>query len=801
MVNRFTPKAQAALTTAKRYAEKMGHSYIGSEHLILGILGCDCVGKKLLEDKKITHKEVYARLEEIAGIGNESPSYIRELTPKCKRVIEISSIMAKKFDSRFIGTEHLLLAICEEGESVGGRILTSLGVSLHSLKAELLAHLDIATKDYKDERDAFSSCPTLSSYGKSLNELSKQGKHDPLIGREKELERIIQVLCRRTKNNPCLIGEPGVGKTAIVEGLAQRINENRVPPELCNKTIVALDLSSMIAGAKYRGEFEERMKNALNELKNNPSIILFIDELHTIIGAGAAEGAIDAASILKPALARGQLQLIGATTLDEYRIHIEKDAALERRFQTITVREPSEEETIKILVGLTKSYESFHNVIIPREIIDYTVKLSQRFITDRFLPDKAIDVLDEACSYVKMKNSTSSNSLEMQLKAITKSKENAILKENFRLARELSAQEQELKQELEKKHSLDTKVQMRLCKKDINRVISLWSSVPTAEPRIDESKRIAQLENELSSLVIGQDKAVKAVAAAIKRGRAGLKSHSRPIGSFLFLGPTGVGKTELSRAIAKTVFSSEGSLIRLDMSEYMEKHAVSRLIGSPPGYVGYEEGGILTKAIRKSPYSVVLFDEIEKAHPDIYNILLQILDDGSLTDGHGRNVSFKNAVIILTSNIGAKGITNPTRLGFSDTESDKEQKQIINEHITSELKKEFNPELLNRLDEIIVFNRLSCADTERIAALMLNEVRELCGELGIVLDFDREVSLCVAKNGFSHEYGARPLKRSIVTMIENPLSDKILSGEIKKGDRVSVFCENDKIIFKTYSLI
>ena len=799
MVNRFTPKAQASLTNAKRYAEKMGHSYIGSEHLILGILICDCAGKKFLEDKKVTFKDFYNRLEEVAGIGNESPSYVRELTPKCKRVIELSSLIARKFGSSFIGTEHLLLAICEESESVGGRILTSLGVSLSALKGELTTHLEGADRDFKEERDALNGCPTLSAYGKSLNESAKQGKHDPLIGREPELERILQVLCRKTKNNPCLIGEPGVGKTAIVEGLAQRINEKRVPQELSEKIIVSLDLSSMIAGAKYRGEFEERMKNVLNELKNTPNIILFIDEIHTIIGAGAAEGAIDAASILKPALARCQLQLIGATTLEEYRVHIEKDAALERRFQPIMVKEPTEEEAINILLGLQKSYEAFHQVTIPKEIIQYAVKQSVRYINDRFLPDKAIDVLDEACSYVKTMQSAHPSSLEEQLRSIEESKEKAILKEQFHLAKELSLQEQDLKRRLEKSNTTGSKRQGRLCKQDIDYVISQWSRIPIADANDD--KRFSQLEEELSKLVVGQDKAIKAVASAIKRGRAGLKSGNHPIGSFLFLGPTGVGKTELSRAIAKTVFASEGNLIRLDMSEYMEKHSIARLIGSPPGYVGYDEGGILTKAIRKSPYSVVLFDEIEKAHPDIYNILLQILDDGILTDSHGRQHSFKNAVIILTSNIGAKGITKPTHLGFSTPQGEAEQKQLIDNHVKDALNKEFNPELLNRLDEIIIFNKLTSEDTEKIAVLMLDEVRTLCHELEIKIDFDKSVAEYITQKGFNKEYGARPLKRAIVNLIENPLSDKILCKEIKKGDRVSVFYQNGTINFKIYNLI
>lgn len=795
MVNRFTPKAQAVLTAAKRCAEKMGHSYIGSEHLILGILSCDCAGKKFLEDKKITYKDFYAKLKEIAGIGNENAKFIRELTPKCKRIIELSAAFSKRFNSSLIGTEHLLLGITEESESVGGRILIFFGINLQLLKSDLIAFLEGSDKTAKEEKAKFPTCPTLSSFGKNLNEQARQGKYDPLIGRDKEIDRLTQILCRRTKNNPCLIGEPGVGKTAIIEGLAQRINNGNVPSELLDKTIISLDLASMIAGAKYRGEFEERLKNALNEIKNNENLILFIDEIHTIIGAGAAEGAIDASSIIKPSLARGQIQLIGATTLDEYRAHIEKDPALERRFQPITVNEPNEAEAIEILDGLRKSYEAFHSMKISKDVIEHAVKMSVVYIPDRFLPDKAIDVIDEACSFAKM--SLRKGYKAAELEKVKAQKEEAFLKEDFTLAHNLQIKEDLLKQDIEKERQKAIQNPPKLTKAHINRVISQWTSVPISQGENEESKKLTLLEYELKKYVIGQDDAVKAVASSIKRGRAGLKRHTRPIGSFLFLGPTGVGKTELAKAVAKTVFSSFGNIVRLDMSEYMEKHAVSRLIGSPPGYVGFDQGGILTNAIKKAPYSVVLFDEIEKAHSDIYNILLQILDEGCLTDSRGRVVNFKNSVIILTSNIGAQNIVKPSFLGFGVQESSAVESLKMKEQVTEALKREFNPELINRLDDIIVFNKLDQKDTFQIVELLLKEVTELCQEIGINLSFDCSVKYHIAKIGFSKEYGARPLRRTIMSLIENPLSDKILSEEIKSGDAVSVFFENEEIKFKT----
>ena len=794
MVNRFTPKAQEALSGAKKCAEKMGHSYIGTEHLLLGMLSCECVSRRILEDKRIFYSDVYSKLSEIAGVGEHTGIGVKELTPKCKRIIESSALFAKQFNSRLIGTEHFLFAICEEAECVGGRILISLGVSLQAVKTELSTLMDTVTKGRQGTAQ-INGCPVLSAHGKSLNALARQGRIDPVIGREKELSRLIQVLSRRSKNNPCLIGEPGVGKTAIVEGLAQRINEGKVPLDLKDKIIVSLDLSSMVAGAKYRGEFEERMRNVLNEAKSNPAIILFIDEIHTIVGAGAAEGAVDAANILKPALARGEIQVIGATTYEEYRRHIEKDGALERRFQPIVIKEPTPKEATDIILGLRKRYEEYHGVSIPLEAVDYAIRLSERYIPDRFLPDKAIDIIDEACSLVKMTRLILDDhalTLEEQLEAQEKEKELAVLESCFDLASEISVKEEIFRAQIEKEAKKRAKRHTpppKITKDDIDAVVAQWTSIPVSSVEKREYEQLLDLENELQKHIVGQEDAIHKIASSIKRGRAGLKSPKRPIGSFLFLGPTGVGKTELAKVVAQTVFGDKHSLIRLDMSEYMEKHTVSKLIGSPAGYVGYEDGGILTKAVRKKPYSVVLFDEIEKAHPDIYNLLLQILDDGTLTDSAGREISFKNTVLILTSNMGADNHRCNTA-GFAKSGTDKESTGI-----SDNLKKDFNPEFLNRLDEIITFKHLSISDAERIAEAMLTEVKEISQEMGIEIKFDKSVPHHIATKGYCKEYGARPLRRAISTLIEDPLADKILSQEIKTGDCVSVILENDILKF------
>lgn len=803
MVNRFTPKAQASLTSAKRCAEKMGHSYIGSEHLILGILCNDCMGKKLLEDKHITYNGVYNKLVEIAGTGNEESSTIRELTPKCRRVIEGSGGCAKRFGSHLIGTEHILYSLCEEGESVGGRILTYLGLNLQIFKNEIAATLDkeTSTRNIKD----ISGAPILSTHGKSLNQLARQGKCDPLIGRERELGRLIQILSRRTKNNPCLIGSAGVGKTAIVEGLASKIVKGEVPPFLSDKIIVSLDLPSMIAGTKYRGEFEERMRGLLNELSQNESIIVFIDEIHTIMGAGGAEGAIDASNILKPALARGQIQVIGATTTDEYRRYIEKDCALERRFQPISVKEPEIEEAINIIRGLKGRYQDFHKVTIPDSIIENAVKLSVRYIPDRYLPDKAIDIIDEACAIAKMNSFSIQGYTELkeQLHSLSEQKERAILSESFDLAKSIRNEEISVYKKMQKatqdNESKRKNSSVILENRDIEAVVEEWTGIPVRCDSNDINQE--HLEEELKKRIIGQDAAISSVVSSIKRGFAGLKSHNKPIGTYLFLGPTGVGKTELAKAIAKEAFRPSGDLIRLDMSEYGEKHSVAKLIGAPPGYVGYEDGGSLTKMVKQKPYSVVLFDEIEKAHPDIYNILLQILDEGSLTDSQGKTVSFKNTIVILTSNVGATSITDNISMGFSLGLNKDEEYEKMALKIKGELKGIFRPELLNRLDEVVIFNKLSKEDATHIVSIMLKDLCRLTEEMGIKLNIGESISSHIAELSYDNSCGARPLKRGIMKLLETPLSEKILSKELKKGDYVSVFLEDSIIKIKSVSAV
>ncbi len=802
MVNRFTPKSQQALNAAKKSAEKMGHTYIGTEHLLLGILTTDCVGAKILDDKKVSYTEVYDCLTRISGVGNLSAPLNRELTPKCKKIIEGAAVCAKKFGSRFIGTEHILYAICDDAESVGAKILTSLGMNMQTMKNEIAAFLDSGTDGAQNVKDNVPGAPTLSLYGKNLNVPAKEGKSDPLIGREKEVERLIQILSRRTKNNPCLIGEPGVGKTAIIEGLAKKIVDGEAPENLLNKTIVSLDLASMIAGAKYRGEFEERMRGVMNELKNNDSLILFIDEIHTIIGAGAAEGAVDAANIIKPVLARGQIQVIGATTVEEYR-RIEKDPALERRFQPMTIEEPTEEQTLEILKGLRPKYEEHHGVKISDGALCSAVSLSVRYINDRFLPDKAIDLIDEASSRLKMRRFFKSPDLkrtEERIKELSKEKEQAILEENFELASKIRDDEVMLKIKYNKEKSQREK-QLKdeiptVSENDICDIVTMWTSIPVSKLEKEESEKLKNLEEMLSSRVIGQSEAIKTVSASIKRGRLGLKNPNRPIGSFLFLGPTGVGKSELAKSIAEVVFGSVDSMIRIDMSEYMEKHSASKLIGSPPGYVGYGEGGQLTEAVRRKPYSVILFDEIEKAHPDVYNILLQVLEDGILTDSGGRRVDFRNTIMILTSNIGAKNITEPKRLGFAGNLGEQSEYEYMKSQINDALKTEFRPEFLNRLDEIIIFDKLSPDDTKNIARLMLNDVKKLALNIGVNADFDESAVSFLAKKGYDKIYGARPLRRAITSYVENTLSEKILSGEISSGDKIEAYSNGEKIFYR-----
>lgn len=799
MINRFTKKAQLVLGESKKIANELGHSYIGTEHLLLGILSTDCVGCKILNEKKVYYQDVLSKLGK-SSMQEYEKALVDDLTPKCKRVIEGASIVAKRFGGKFIGSEHLLYSICEQGDSYAAKLLISLEINLQIIRGEIGSFLDTFNIDEKQDKGR-GLTGVLANYGKNLNQLDKEGRFDPLFAREKEISRLIQILSRRTKNNPCLIGEPGVGKTAIVEGLATKINRGEVPRTLYGKTILTLDLSSMIAGAKYRGEFEERLRSVINEVKSNPSIILFIDELHTIIGAGAAEGAVDAANIIKPALARGEIQLIGATTITEYRKHIEKDSALERRFQPIMIEEPSVEDTIKILQGLKGRYEEFHNVKISNDAINQAVYLSKRYINDRFFPDKAIDLIDEACSRAKMKHLYKSPKLreyEAKIKDLSEKKENAILSQNFELASKIRDDEISYKRlyskEKEKRDKLLSHADIRICENDIADIVTLWTGVPVSKANKTESKELLGLEEKLSSDVIGQEEAISAVCDCIRRGRVGLKNPMRPLGSFLFLGPTGVGKTELAKSIAKHVFGSSKSFIRLDMSEYMEKHSVSKLIGSPPGYVGFDEGGRLTSLVRLNPYSVVLFDEIEKAHPDIYNILLQILEDGILTDSQGRVVNFKNTIMILTSNIGAKNITEPKNLGFSENKSKELEYENIKLKINNALKTEFNPEFLNRLDEIVIFNQLDIENIKVICKNMLSEVKGLAKGIGIKLEFEPSAIELLANKSYDKIYGARPLRRTIMSLIENPLSKKILDNEINEGSSVLVKSDDDEIV-------
>ena len=792
MVNRFTSKSQQALHNAKTCAEKMGHTYIGSEHLLLGLLNTECVASKLLSDKKITYQQGYDKVVEISGVGSFSNLSVNELTPKCKKIIERSSVCAKKFNSKFIGTEHILYAICDDGESVALRILVGLGINLHILKNEIATFLDNSCDISKADKQEIPSAPILSLYSKNLNTLAKEGKLDPLVCRDNELERLIQVLCRRTKNNPCLIGEPGVGKTAIVEGLALKIVDGDVPDILSDKIVVSLDLSSMIAGAKYRGEFEERMKGILAELRACDNLILFIDEIHTLVGAGAAEGAVDAANIIKPALARSALQLIGATTTCEYRKYIEKDPALERRFQPIIINEPSKENAFKMLLAIAPKYEEHHGVKIENDAILSAIELSSRYINDRFLPDKAIDLIDEACSHVKMKHYEKAPFLknyERKIQELDRLKEEAIIDGDFTLASLIRDDEIIQKIEYNKsKAKHEKRIQERIgvvSSKDIINIVEKWTGIPL----ITNGDELKELEQSLLKKIIGQDLAIKKLCSSIKRGRIGLKNPNKPVGSFLFLGPTGVGKTELAKALAFALFGSENALVRIDMSEYMEKHSVSKLIGAPSGYIGYEDGGILTEAVRRKPYSVILFDELEKAHHDIYNILLQILDDGILTDSFGRTIDFKNTIIILTSNIGINVGSQGRLAGFSPNENDTELQ------IKKALKNEFSPEFINRLDEIIIFKSLELSDIEKIAKIMTNEIKHMAKEIGIELDFDELSIAHIAKNGYSKEYGARYLRRYIISAIENELSEMILNNEISKGQSILITVQNEKIKF------
>ncbi len=795
--NRFTEKAQEALRLAQQSAAELGQNYIGSEHLLMGLCQLNsCVANSILEQYGVTADKVKEKIISYFGEGGGVMENNISFTPRTKRILEISQIEAMKMGHSFIGTEHLLSAMIREGENVAVRILSELGVDLDKLFSDIYNSIQNTPGGGNAEamEGGNTNTKTLDQFGRDLTKMAREGKFDPIIGRDKEIERVIEILSRRTKNNPCLIGEPGVGKTAIAEGLAQKIVEGNVPEILKNKRVVTLDLSSMVAGAKYRGEFEERLKKAIEEIIAAKNVILFIDEMHTIIGAGAAEGAIDASNILKPSLARGELQVIGATTINEYKKYVEKDAALERRFQPVTVGEPTVEETIQILKGIRDKYEAHHGVKITDEALEAAAKLSDRYIADRFLPDKAIDLVDEASSKMRLKSYTAPPSLkklEEEVEKLKQEKEEAISTQDFEKAAKIRDKEKEKREELtEKRRTWEQKAQSskkKITADDIADIVSLWTDIPVKSLKEEESQRLLHLEEELHKRVVGQDEAVTAVSKAIRRGRVGLGDPKRPIGSFIFLGPTGVGKTELSKAIAASLFGDEDAMIRVDMSEYMEKHTVSRLIGSPPGYVGYDEGGQLTDKVRRKPYSVVLFDEIEKAHPDVFNILLQIMDDGFVTDAQGRRVNFRNTIIIMTSNIGARNITDPKKLGFSAAaDQEKENYEKIKDSVLDELKRAFRPEFLNRVDDVIVFRPLNEEEIKQIASLMLKSFQKRLIDRDIKVEVTDGALTEIAKEGFDPVYGARPLRRAIQSKIEDMIAEQILEGKVKDGDAIKV---------------
>ena len=805
MQGNFTEKAKEAIRKAQQYAVHLGHNYVGTEHLLLGLVGVkDSVASKAIEAQGITEDAITEKIDELVGLNNGGGYYPQDYTPRSKRVIDMSVQEAIKMGTGYVGTEHILLALIQENDSIAVRILASLGVNGQKLYEDIMSMVgEDSTGSTGANGDSKSGTPTLDKYSRDFTKMASESKFDPIIGRDKEIERVIQILSRRTKNNPCLVGDPGVGKSAIIEGLAQQIYEGNVPSTLKDKRIVSLDLSSMIAGSKYRGEFEERIKKVIDEVKAAGNVVLFIDEIHTIIGAGGAEGAIDASNILKPSLARGELQLIGATTIEEYRKYIEKDAALERRFQQVMVNEPNEEEAILMLKGLRDKYEAHHNVKITDEAIEAAVKMSSRYITDRFLPDKAIDLMDEAASKVRLQTYTAPSNvkeLEDKITALEKEKEEAIKTEEFEKAAKVKKEQTELKKKLDdaKKEwdTENTKTKQVVTEDEIAAVVSSWTGVPVQSLKQEESERLINLEKILHERVIGQDEAVSAVAKAIRRGRVGLKDPKRPIGSFLFLGPTGVGKTELSKALAEALFGDENAMVRIDMSEYMEKHTVSKMIGSPPGYVGYEEGGQLTEKIRRKPYSVVLFDEIEKASPDVFNVMLQILDDGHITDGQGRKVDFKNTVIIMTSNAGAKSIIAPKKLGFVADNSDEKSYQAMKDTVMEEIKHLFKPEFINRIDDIIVFHPLDEENVKKIVALMTKEiVKRVKENMDIHIEFTDEAISLLAKEGFDPAYGARPLRREIQSKIEDEFAEEFLRNEIKASDSVKVGVKDDKFVF------
>ena len=811
----FTEKANNALNAAIQAAQELGHTYIGTEHIVLGLLREGTgVAATVLNNRGVTAADYQQKIIEVESSGQYSQLSPEDFTPRAKKAMEVAMAEAAMLQHGYVGTEHILMAVLRDDSSVAVRLISALGARPEDLFTDISRAIGMAPGQATAEpvrggkasaQKGGGKTPTLDQFGRDLTQMARDGKIDPVIGRSAEIERVIQILSRRTKNNPCLIGEPGVGKTAIAEGLAQKIAADEVPELLRGKRVVTLDLTGMVAGTKYRGDFEERIKNAIDEVIKAGDTILFIDEIHTLIGAGAAEGAVDAANILKPSLARGELQIIGATTLDEYRKHIEKDAALERRFQPVTVGEPTQEEAVLILRGLRDKYEAHHKVKITDEAIEAAVTLSSRYITDRYLPDKAIDLVDEAASRVRLRAFTAPpdvKQLEDELKRLAEEKRAAVNEQDFERAARLRDEEKTLGEKLETQKTQwqekNSGITGEVTSKEIAEIVSGWTGVPVTQLTEEEGQRLLKMEDILHERIVGQSEAVTAVAKAIRRGRVGLKDPKRPTGSFIFLGPTGVGKTELCKALAEAMFGDENAIIRLDMSEYMEKHTVSRLVGSPPGYVGYDEGGQLTEKIRRKPYSVVLFDEIEKAHPDVFNMLLQILEDGILTDAQGRRVDFKNTVIIMTSNIGARLITERKRFGFGDNTSDEpgaEDHKRIQDDVMGELKKAFRPEFLNRVDDIIVFHQLTKADIEEIARRMLKSLNKRLEAMDIQTTVSDNAIAEIAKAGFDPVYGARPLRRVIQSKLEDALAEQLLEGKFHAGDTVNIDYKDDHFTF------
>ena len=813
--NKFTPRAEEVLRLSQEAAEEMGHGYVGSEHLLLGLIREEeGIAHRVLSEYGVTDEMVCDVLQRSVGKGLSGAAPSQGLTPRAKSVVELAVSEAARMGSSYIGTEHLLMGILREGGNMALRILRTMGVDPKKMYSSIVKKLNdtphtVTSGVSAANRESDKKNKTLAEFTRDLTEAARTGKLDPVIGRDKEIQRVIQILSRRTKNNPVLIGEPGVGKTAIAEGLAERIVSGDVPEELLDKKLLSLDLSGMVAGTKYRGEFEERIKNTLAEVKKAGNVILFIDELHTIVGAGSAEGAVDAANIIKPALGRGEIRVIGATTLNEYRKYIEKDAALERRFQPVTVGEPTPEATLEILKGLRDKYEAHHKLTITDEALEAAVQLSKRYIGDRFLPDKAIDLMDEAASQVRMTAEASSpdlKALEEKIAALHREKSEAVTAQDFEKAAQLRDIEKDYQEqvEIERDNWRKQMAQNRgsVTADDVAKVVAGWTGIPVTRLTEDESMRLLKLEEKLHQRVVGQDEAVNAVAKAIRRSRVGLKDPKRPIGSFLFLGPTGVGKTELCKTLAEAMFGDENAMVRIDMSEYMEKHTVSRLVGSPPGYVGHEEGGQLTEKVRRKPYSVVLFDEIEKAHEDVWNILLQILEDGIVTDSQGRKVDFKNTIIVMTSNVGAKNITaDAARLGFDGGDKDEKESEEthfgrIRDAVMADLKRTFRPEFLNRIDEIIVFRQLTEDNIRQIARRMLDVTGARMAQQGITLEADDDAVAELARDGFDPQYGARPLRRAIQSMVEDAVAEKMLEGELKSGDTAHVRLKDGKVVIE-----